>query len=248
LRILIVDDEANARRRLARLLAELGGEQQVIGEAADGEEALQMCHLQEVDVVLLDIEMPGMGGLETASHLAALDPPPAVIMVTAYPAYALDAFERGADDYLVKPVRGERLRSALQRVRFPTRPQRQTLAEPTVRSPRRRQLTAHYRGRLQMVPIEDVLYLQAEHKYVTVRHRSGHLLIDESLKSLEDEFPDIFLRIHRNALVARRHLAELTKNGDGTSVARLRGCEERLPVSRRHLPDVRRWLRGGAPE
>jgi two-component system response regulator AlgR len=245
-RILIVDDEPNARERLALLVEEIDAGHEIVGAATDGETAVERCRSRDVDLVLLDIEMPGMGGLEAAAHLAALDPPPAVVMVTAYPEYALGAFEHQADDYLVKPVRRERLLAALQRVATPSRPQREALISRPDPLHRRHQLTAPYRGGLQAVPVEDVLYLQAEQKYVTVRHTEGRLLIDESLKALEEEFADLFLRIHRSALVARRHLAGIEKDCDGTCLAHLRGCDERLPVSRRHLADVKRWLKGGS--
>jgi two-component system response regulator AlgR len=178
--------------------------------------------------------------------MARLQPPPAVILVTAFEQYALAAFEHKVEDYLVKPVRRERLQEALERARVPTRLQRSALAGDEVSaSGRRHFLSAHYRGGLQTVPIEEIIYLQAEHKYVTVRHGRGELLVDESLKSLEDEFPEVFLRIHRNALVARARLFALEKTTDGGTEVRLRGCEERLPVSRRHLADIRRWLRAG---
>jgi two-component system response regulator AlgR len=243
-RVLIVDDEAPARERLRRLVAEVGGGWEVIGQAANGEEALDVCRAGDVDLVLLDINMPGMGGLEAAQALARLDPPPAVVLVTAYGEYALDAFERHVADYLVKPVRRERLQEALARLQVTNRPQRAALSGSATGGPgRRRHLTAHYRGGLQVVAIEDVIYLRAEQKYVTARHLSGSLLLDESLKSLERELDDLFLRIHRNTLVARRWLVGLEKDGDGTSYARLRGCEERLAVSRRHLAEVRRRLR-----
>jgi two-component system response regulator AlgR len=246
LRILIADDEAPARERLRRLLTELGYEQEIAGEAADGEEALAACAAGEIDLVLLDIRMPGMDGLQTAGRLAMLDPPPAVILVTAYGEYALRAFEHRVADYLVKPVRRERLQEALRRVQVPSRPQRVTLGAPLASDPnRRRHFTAHYRGGLRTVPIEDVIYLQADQKYVTVRHRGGSILVDESLKALEDELGDLFVRIHRNALVARSYLLGLEKAADGSSLARLRGCDERLAISRRHLTDVRRWLRQG---
>ena len=246
MKILIVDDETPARERLRRLLSELEGDYQVAGEAADGREALESCERLEPDLVLLDISIPAPNGLEVADRLARLDPPPAVILVTAYPEHALEAFERRVEDYLVKPVRRDRLRSALDRLRVATRPQRQAMLKPG--GVGRSQLSAYYRGDLQTVPVEEVIYLQAEHKYVVLCHRDGNLLLDESLKSLEEEFPNLFLRIHRNALVARSRVAGLEKAGDGASLIRLRGCDECLPVSRRHLPEVRRWLRSGAAD
>lgn len=246
MKVLVVDDEAPARQRLIRLIDELDGDYEVVGEAADGFEAVEQAGSRPVDVVLLDVQMPGMTGLDAAKALAELDPPPAVILVTAYEQYALAAFEHKVEDYLVKPVRRERLQAALERVSVPTRPQRSALEHAQSATPgRRRTISAHYRGGLQTVPIEDIVYLQADNKYVTVRHTGGEILIDESLKSLEEEFPDIFLRIHRNALVAKSRLYGLEKGNDGGTEVRLRDCAERLPVSRRHLPDIRRWLRAG---
>lgn len=246
MKILIVDDEAPARERLRRLLAELGDQYPVVAEAGDGEAALDACDNEDVELVLLDINMPGMDGMETAARLAEFDPPPAVILVTAHDGYALEAFEHKVQDYLVKPVRRERLQAALERVCIPTRVQREVMRE--VDPKRRRQLTAHYRGSLVAVPVEEVLFLQAEHKYVTVRHLGGQILLDASLKALEEEFTDLFMRVHRNALVSRRRVGGLEKAADGSSLVRLRGCNERLPVSRRHLSDVRRWLRLGTDD
>lgn len=246
MKILVVDDEAPARERMVRLLSQIEGDYDLVGEAADGIEALEICRTKSVDLVLLDVQMPGMDGLTAAKALAELDPPPAVILVTAYEQYALAAFEHRVEDYLVKPVRRERLQDALNRARVPTRPQRAALTgRPDARPGRRHQLAAHYRGGLQTVPIGEVIYLQADNKYVTVRHTGGELLVDESLKALEDEFVDLFLRIHRNALVARSRLWGLEKAHDGTTMVRLRDCPEHLPVSRRHLADIRRWLRTG---
>ena len=243
MKILLVDDEAPARERLRRLIEELGDGYSVVGEAANGDQALATARETDVDVVLLDQKMPGLSGLETAAALEELDPPPAVVLVTAYPDYALDAFECHVADYLVKPVRRERLAATLERLPRTTRPQRVPASNGEDEA--RRHLSAHYRGGVQTVLIEDVLYLLAEQKYVTVRHAGGRILIDESLKSLEQEFPDRFVRIHRNALVAIEQLVGLEKGADGASVAVLAGCEERLPVSRRHLPEIRRFLRHG---
>jgi len=248
MKILVVDDEAPARERLARLLTEIQGNYELVGEARDGIEAVQLCQSRPVDLVLMDVQMPGLNGLDAAKQLANLQPPPAVILVTAYEQYALAAFEHKVEDYLVKPVRRERLQAALERARIPTRAQAAALATRDEANPGRRlSLSAHYRGGLQTVPIEDIVYLQAERKYVTVRHTGGELLVDESLKSLEDEFQDLFLRIHRNALVARARLFAIEKGADGSIEVRLRDCPERLPVSRRHLADIRRWLRAGTP-
>lgn len=245
--ILIVDDEAPARARLARLLADLPGRYAIAGEAADGEAALAFCRDREVDVVLLDVRMPGMDGLAVAARLATLTPPPAVILVTAFEEHALDAFERRVADYLVKPVRRERLREALERLGIPTRPQQAALLTP-MRTGRRRLLSASYRGDVRSVPVEDVIYLQAEHKYVTVRHLAGELLLEESLRSLEEEFPDLFLRVHRNALAAVRYVSGIAKAPDGAWLVCLRACEVRLSISRRHLPEVRRCLKTGTFE
>jgi two-component system response regulator AlgR len=246
MKVLVVDDESPARQRLIRMLSEMQGDYEIAGEASDGIEAVELCRSKPVDVVLLDVQMPGMNGLEVAKEITQVQPPPAVILVTAYEQYALAAFEHQVEDYLVKPVRRERLQEALERVRVPTRPQRIALSNKEDLYPGRRHfLSAHYRGGLQTVPIENIIYLQAEHKYVTVRHTGGELLVDESLKSLEDEFPDLFVRIHRNALVSKSRLTGLSKTSDGGVEVRLRDCAEHLPVSRRHLADIRRWLRNG---
>lgn len=248
MKIMVVDDESPARQRLIRLLSEIPGDYELAGEAADGIEALELCRSRPVDLILLDVQMPGMDGLDLAREVSRLNPPPAVILVTAYEQYALAAFENNVEDYLVKPVRRERLQAALERARVPTRAQQAALDQPpkSLQPPRRHSLSAHYRGGLQTVPVDDIIYLQAEHKYVTVRHTGGELLVDESLKSLEDEFADLFLRIHRNALVARSRLAGLEKGPDGSTLVRLRDCKDHLPVSRRHLAEIRRWLRSGA--
>ncbi len=240
MKLLIVDDEPHARTRLRRLIEKLGTAYEIVGEAEEGTTALARCKAQEVDVVLLDLEMPGVHGLTVAQQLTQLDPPPAILLVTAYPQHALKAFERGVQDYLVKPVRLERLQQALERVQTLTRPQ-QPAKEP---SHRRRFLSATRRGHIETVPVEEIYYLRAEQKYVTLHYAGGSLLIEDSLRTLEQEFPDLFLRIHRNTLVARRQMQGLIKVPEGGYRVRLRGLEETLPVSRRHLPEVRRWLRG----
>jgi two-component system response regulator AlgR len=236
---LVVDDEALARERLRQLLEELEG-LEVCGEAANGREALLQCERLRPDLVLLDIRMPVMDGLEAARHLAAGERPPAVIFTTAYEEHALEAFETHALDYLLKPVRRERLLMAVERVRR-LGPAPTTLADPAARS----HICARVRGTLQVMPIEEVRYFQADNKYVTARDAGQALLIEDALKALEEEFTDRFMRIHRNALVARAHVKALEKDAEGRCLVVLDGVEEKLEVSRRHAPELRRWLRGG---
>lgn len=241
MKILIADDEPHARTRLRHLLEELHGPYLVVGEADNGTDALRLSSETSADLVLLDVRMPGIDGIDVAEHLARQKPRPAVILITAYQEYALDAFAHQVADYLVKPVRAERLRAAIERLGTVTRAQQGSEDPPPAAA--RQCLSAQYRGGIQTVDIDDILYLQAEQKYVTVCHAEGKLLIDESLKALEQEFPDRFLRIHRSVLVSREHLASLEKSTDGGIIAVLNGTAERLPVSRRHLPGVRRFLR-----
>jgi two-component system response regulator AlgR len=238
LRVLIVDDEPLARARL-RTLLQADPTVVVAGEAADGEAALVACRSQPPDLVLLDIAMPGMDGLQTARALAACRPRPAVVFCTAYDAHALSAFEAEALDYLVKPVRAERLAAALARVRTFLAGR----AAPAADAPgARRHLTARLRGSLRLIPIEEVHYLQAEEKYVVVHHARGEDLIEEPLKALEAEFAGRFVRIHRNCLVARAQLAELRRTADGHVQAVLRDVPRLLDVSRRCLGPLRELL------
>ena len=242
MRIVIADDEPLARDRLRALLAEQAGVE-VVAEAEDGESALHACADLKPDLVLLDIAMPGIDGLEAARHLAAFEPRPAVVFCTAYDAHALSAFDAAAVDYLVKPVRPERLASALQRARaLAAGRQRDSIAgdEP---GKRRTHLCARLRGSLRLIPIDDVHYLQAEEKYVVVHHARGEDLIEESLKSLEDEFGERFVRIHRNCLVARHELVELKRGLDGHVHAILRHGDRPLEVSRRCVAQLRDAIR-----
>lgn len=241
MKLLIVDDEPLARERLAAMLAEMPG-CEVVGEAANGREAIERALSLSVDALLLDISMPVMDGLEVARHLARLESPPAVVFCTAYDEHALAAFEAAAVDYLVKPVRRERLAEAIERVRR-RRPE-QSPRLPAPDSDRQRShLSARLRGSLRLIPIEDVHYLLAEEKYVVVHHGRGEDLIEESLKSLEIEFADRFLRIHRNCLVAREDIQELQRLPDGRVLARLRRADAALEVSRRCLPGLRERLK-----
>jgi two-component system response regulator AlgR len=239
--VLIVDDEPLARARLRALLEAQPGVQ-VIGEAGDGETALAACDAEAPELVLLDITMPGIDGLETARRLGALQSRPAIVFCTAFDAHALSAFEAQALDYLVKPVRGERLAAALDKVRtFLAGRARQQDGAPAGLP--RSHLCARLRGSLRLIAIEDIRYLQADEKYVVVHHARGEDLIEESLKSLEAEFPTRFIRIHRNCLVARDEIVELQRAPDGQVHAVLRNVATPLEVSRRCLSQLRDTLR-----
>lgn len=242
MRVLIVDDEPLARERLRSLLRDVG-DVEVVGEAGDGRSALEMAAQLEPDAVLLDIRMPVMDGLETARHLAAFERPPALILCTAYDEHALAAYEAGALDYLVKPVRSERLLAALERARRFNAADLATLEAAAGAAQQRSHLCARVRGNLVLVPVSEILYLQAEDKYVVVHHEGGEVLIEETLKALETEFGERFVRIHRNCLVARGRLAGLVRAGDGTVHVQLEGGGAALEVSRRNLPAIRRLVR-----
>ena len=244
MRILVADDESLARSRLCSLIEELQ-DYQVCGEAASGEETVSLCEQEKPDVVLLDIRMPGMDGLQAARYLAELEPPPAVIFTTAYDEYALKAFETHAVDYLVKPIRQQRLAESLKRVQTLTQGQLSALADMS-QDGQRRHVSVNDRGNLQLIAIEDIIYFQAEQKYTTVCHLQGKALIEEPLKSLEKDFADRFLRIHRNALVALEYIEGLDKRSDGRVNIRLRNTPDTLEVSRRHLAEVRRRLKAMA--
>jgi two-component system response regulator AlgR len=242
MKILIVDDEAPARAQLRSLLGEIGQPYQVAGEAVSGKEALAACDELGVDLVLLDIRMPGMDGLTAAARLTECEQPPAVIFTTAYDEHALAAFEKNAIDYLLKPVRKQRLEQALAKAVSLTRPQLQVLQG--LQDEEEAAISATFRGGLQRIPLSDIYYFRAEQKYVVARHVEGEALLEESLKSLEQQFGERFLRIHRNALVAKSQLAGLRKESDGRTLIVLKDLEEQLDVSRRHLAAVRRFIKG----
>lgn len=239
MRILIVDDEPLARQRLRDLLAKVDGAE-LVAEAENGRDACEQAAALSPDVVLLDIAMPLMDGLEAARHLSEMSHPPAVIFCTAYDEHALAAFDAGAVDYLLKPVRGERLREALGRARRLGPPGLAALAEAEGAPRQRTHLCARLRGSMRLIPIEEIRYLQADEKYVVIHHAHGEDLIEDSLRALEDEFGERFLRIHRNCLVAADEIVELRRGSDGHTRARLRNTAELLDVSRRCLPGLRR--------
>lgn len=243
MRLIIVDDEPPARDRLRRLIDELD-DCEVIGEAGNGEEALDICARLQPDVVLLDVRMPGLSGIEVARHLSALEDPPAVVFTTAYDEYALEAFETQAFGYLLKPVRREKLARALRHASRVSPTRLAGLAEATRAPHRREQICARLGDQLRLIPVGDVFYFLAGQKYVTVRHRAGRDLIDEPLKELGEEFGPDFVRIHRNALVAEKHISAVERTEDGQYAVRVRECGDVLQVSRRHAAELLRRIRG----
>jgi len=237
LRVVVADDEAPARSRIRDLLEDCAASLalQVVGEAANGHQLLEVLQRTPADVVLLDIRMPEMDGVEAAQHIQKLAEPPAVIFTTAYDSYALKAFELHALDYLVKPIRLRRLYDALTRVRSMTALSLDVLQQ--IAPEARRHLSVQERGRVVLIPVDKILYMRAELKYVTIRTVEREHLLEESLVRLEQEFRDRFVRIHRSCLVAREYVDGFERSGEdsgeGGWVVLLRGLEERLPVSRR---------------
>ncbi len=260
MRILVVDDEPLARSRLRDLLAEcrpVGGTvgDFVVAEATQAVQAMALLQHQPWDVLLLDIHMPGVDGLALAQHVQALTQPPAVVFVTAHAEHAVRAFELDALDYLTKPVRLERLQQALDKVaRWQARPARPVVTDADF-------LLIHDRGRTERVPLDDIVYLKAELKYLTVRTSTRSLIYDGSLLDMEQAHPGRWLRVHRNALVARHRIRALESGHPRSTAAQdgehhadghdgwclqLDGVDERVAVSRRQLAVVREALAGGA--
>ncbi|MDJ0709636.1 MAG: LytTR family DNA-binding domain-containing protein [Woeseiaceae bacterium] len=244
MKILIVDDEQPARDRLAQILSDEDG-YEVVGEAGNGNDALQRTSELEPDIVLLDIRMPGMGGIETAHHLNELPHPPAVVFTTAYDEYAIDAFEARAIGYVLKPVRRSRLVSALeQAARLAPSGLGETAAQLGTG---RENVCALVQGELKLIPVADVTSFRADQKYVCVAHDHGEDLIDDSLKSLESEFGDRFVRIHRSALVAVNRIERVERNAEGKHRVVLRNDsqvdDKDLIISRRHVAEVKKRLK-----
>ncbi len=245
MKVLIVDDEAPARDRLRQLIEDTGAHE-IVGEAAHGQEALDIAADVAPDVVLLDIRMPGVDGIETAHHLNNFDEPPAIVFTTAYDEYAIDAFEANAIGYVLKPVRRERLDQALAQAARLTSAALSDVGRKSGISERRRHVCARIHGELKLIPVSSILYFLADQKYVTVIHESGHDLIDDPLKTLEHEFEDDFVRIHRGALVALKAVEALKKDEEGRTQVMLRDCDDDdLFVSRRHIANVKRRLKKG---
>ena len=248
MKVLIVDDEELARLRLRRLVEDLAARLPVTvaGEAADAAQAMAELEREPCDVVLLDIQMPGLSGTDLAARLRSRADAPALVFVTAHPEHAVQAFELEAVDYVTKPVRLERLHQALQRVA--QRLESQAAAAPDD-GERESVIVVHERGRVHRVPVADALYLRAELKYVTLRTADHSFVLDDSLADLEQRLGERFLRVHRNALVAKRAIRALERrsldgdDGEGWAV-RVAPLDEWLAVSRRQLPAVREALSG----
>jgi two-component system response regulator AlgR len=243
LRVLIVDDEAPSRRRLRDLLDDCAGAMPlaIVGEAANGREAMDILHAVTSDLVLTDIHMPAMDGLELARHLLKLQQPPVVIFTTAFHEHAVQAFDVNAIDYLMKPVRMQRLLAALQKV---PRLKPLTVAKlDELSASSRRFLSVTERSRVVLVPIDEIIYLKAELKYITIRTEQREYLLEESLTKLEEEFGPRFIRVHRNCLVARDAIRGFERcvgdEGDAHWEVVLNGVSETLPVSRRQQYVVR---------
>lgn len=245
MKIMVADDEVPARQRLCRLLAELGYTD--IIEASHGQEVLEQWQVSACAVILLDIRMPGLDGLMVARTLLHQPQPPALIFTTAYPDYALEAFQVHAVHYLLKPVKKADLQQALERVqRLQPPPEPSTaVATSAVYSPSapRSALCVRVRGNLQRIEVADIYYFRADQKYVTVRHKNGDVLIEEALKALEQEFAGLFMRIHRNALVANRYLSGMEKDREDRWFVTFKDIQERLEISRRHLPSIRKQFK-----
>lgn len=254
MKIIIADDEVLARQRLRLLLGELASVD-VVGEAANGKQALLLSNDLTPDIILLDIRMPLMDGLEAARHLGTLEDPPAVIFTTAYSDHALAAFEAYAVDYLLKPIRKERLAHALDKASKLNRAQRHAVTHTSTQIGNsatqsmhraRTHISARSGDKIQLVAVPDIIYFQADNKYVTVRFsalgHTGEVLIEESLKSLEEEFVGRFTRIHRNALVAQTHISGMVKCKEGHHEITLRGIPDQLEISRSHFSAVKKLI------
>jgi two-component system response regulator AlgR len=257
LRVFIADDEAPARARLKELLADIRAsvDVTVAGEAGNGLEVIERLPGSGAQLLLLDIQMPGMGGIELARHLAGLESPPAIVFVTAHDRHAVEAFELNALDYLMKPVRGDRLEAALKKAAAagPVLRDRLERAGAQTNAGAREFFSVTERNRIALVPVGEVLFLKAELKYVTLRTAAGEHLIEEPLVAIEREFAGRFVRVHRNCLVARAAIRGFERSsgsaaGSGEEEPHwnvvLEGLAERLPVSRRQWP----VLKGLLPE
>ena len=241
MKVLIVDDERLARERLIRMVGALDY-YEVAGDAASGRQAIEKIKQLDPDIVLLDIRMPDMDGLTAGEHISKLPSPPAIIYCTAFGEHAIDAYKVSAAGYLLKPVRRDALQETLSKVGKANKVQVAQIKGDDQNGNIRTHISAKTRRGIELVPLNDVCFFQADHKYVTVRHEGGELLIDDTLRDLETEFGDLLVRVHRNALVMTDHLEGLERDVHGHYQVRMKGVDERLDVSRRHISGLRRLV------
>lgn len=249
MKILIADDEPLARERLKSLCDELH-DYNVVGEARHGKQVLDLIPECQPDIILLDIRMPGMDGLEAAQHISKLETPPAIIFTTAYDQYALDAFDNHAVGYLLKPIKKDRLLDSLNAASNLSRAQLQSIQDEATGESLPNYISARVKGNIQLVPINSIRYFQADQKYVSVgffeNNIANEVLIEDSLKSLEKILQNAFIRIHRNALIAECYISGLKKDKEGAHWLCLQDMEHKLEVSRRHLSEVRKIIKDKA--
>ncbi len=238
--IVIVDDEPLARKRLYNMVTQCG--YIVVAEAANGIEALDAISAHDPEIVLLDIEMPGETGLEVAKKIAALEAPPAIIFTTAYDQYALEAFDTSASSYLLKPVQQAQLEAALNKAKNVTKLQLEFLKEEQTSNQRQHITSKGHRG-IELIALEDIRYFMADQKYVMVISVNGQVLIDETLKELEEEFSRQFIRIHRNSLVSIKHILGLDRDRQGHYSLRIADIDEKPIVSRRYASKIKSLLK-----
>lgn len=239
--VIVVDDEPLARDRLARMVNKMD-DCEVVAQAENVDQALAAVAEHDPDVVLLDVRMPEEDGISAAKKITTMEDPPAVIFCTAYDEYALDAFSTDAVGYLLKPVKQEDLEAALQKTQKLNKMQLAALAEREAPSNQRKHISAKTRRGVELIPLDNVRFFIADHKYVTVHHTEGETLIDDTLKELENEFSNLFVRIHRNALVAINAIEGMERNPQGQYRVRLKNIEEKPIVSRRHVSRLRELL------
>jgi two-component system, LytTR family, response regulator AlgR len=238
MRLLIVDDEPLAQQRLKQLVEELDTVEQVI-LANNGLQAIESCQNNKPDIILMDIRMPGMDGLEAAQHISQMEEPPAIIFTTAYDEYALDAFNVNAVGYLLKPVRGTDLKNAIEKASSLNHAQLNAVKS---QHEGRTNITAKISGNIKLIPVKDIIYFQAELKYVTVKYCDGETIIEDTLKELQHEFCESFVRIHRNAIVAKKFISGIHRDANGHSFVMLRDEQKQLEISRRHLAEVKKLI------
>jgi len=238
MKYLVIDDEFLARARLRELLLRIDPAAEIF-EAENGQQALDLCEQHKPDTALVDIRMPGISGIELVYHMTALEQSPAVIFTTAYSEYALEAFEANAIDYLLKPVQVDRLKRALQKADPITKVQTESLKKTT----RSMHISISQKGKIKLVPIQNICYLKAENKYVLVKTAKEEYLMNDTLNNLEAELGENFLRVHRNALISTEHLEGLEKNDEGQWCVFFRGIDDKVEISRRQTPTIRSWLK-----